>query len=582
MDPNFLNDMELFPRSNQPNTEPLSAGAVPPTSSDGSLWNPSIALGVSDEATPGLSYAQQNQGGMPYGAGGSSRPPFPVTTIPAPAPAGRKRDGRGRKRAKVDSDASALESADYWIHLDDDDLDNRLGGSFEIDFSGRRNETKQFTRPMPAFYTMGSTPGLGTGLYTTANLSLLRGNDFIDDAALDNALSEDEDGWDSLNLTDQLSKIETEPPAEVPPREGLYSTPLSWEKPQLGLPSDPMLSGFSPNTPLLSDMEQKNLLAIALNTNRPPPANFGPGFGTGFGFGYGYDVLGNGFPTLGADTLLESLGAPNLGDLSRPLEQPRPIPQPPFQSQAPMAPSSQTPLTKARDQSSGLPQSQPPQTARSQQQGQQRQQGQQAQKQPLHDRERQGPPSQSQQPPSKLESSTPAQSTSQPQQSHPPESKRGIRGQAQTQEPTTAEKTTESSSQPVDTEQEDKSKEKAKPGDRAAHNDIERKYRMNLKDRISELRDCVPALRTINEEGLEEDEGSAAAQALPKVSKGTVLTKATEYIHVLERRNKAIMREHQELSRRLQAFEQLLNATARQPFPMPSYSRALFDPRGFC
>lgn len=63
---------------------------------------------------------------------------------------------------------------------------------------------------------------------------------------------------------------------------------------------------------------------------------------------------------------------------------------------------------------------------------------------------------------------------------------------------------------------------------------------------------------------------------------GTVLTKATEYIHVLERRNKAIMREHQELSRRLQAFEQLLNATARQPFPMPSYSRTLFDPRGFC
>jgi hypothetical protein len=64
--------------------------------------------------------------------------------------------------------------------------------------------------------------------------------------------------------------------------------------------------------------------------------------------------------------------------------------------------------------------------------------------------------------------------------------------------------------------------------------------------------------------------------------KGTVLTKATEYIHYLERRNRAIMKEHQELARRLQAFEQLLNATARQPYLMPNHSRTLFDPRGFC
>jgi len=63
---------------------------------------------------------------------------------------------------------------------------------------------------------------------------------------------------------------------------------------------------------------------------------------------------------------------------------------------------------------------------------------------------------------------------------------------------------------------------------------------------------------------------------------GTILTKATEYIHYLERRNKAIAQEHLELSRRLQAFEQLLNATARASYTMPNYSRTLFDPRGFC
>jgi hypothetical protein len=63
---------------------------------------------------------------------------------------------------------------------------------------------------------------------------------------------------------------------------------------------------------------------------------------------------------------------------------------------------------------------------------------------------------------------------------------------------------------------------------------------------------------------------------------GAVLTKATEYIHYLEKRNKQIMQKHRELSQRLQAFEQLLSATARPQYLMPTYSRTLFDPRGFC
>lgn len=61
-----------------------------------------------------------------------------------------------------------------------------------------------------------------------------------------------------------------------------------------------------------------------------------------------------------------------------------------------------------------------------------------------------------------------------------------------------------------------------------------------------------------------------------------MLTKATEYIHQLEKRNKQIMLEHQNLSRRLQAFEQLLAAQARPTFRVPDYSRTLFDPRAFC
>lgn len=63
---------------------------------------------------------------------------------------------------------------------------------------------------------------------------------------------------------------------------------------------------------------------------------------------------------------------------------------------------------------------------------------------------------------------------------------------------------------------------------------------------------------------------------------GTVLTKATEYISYLEKKNRAIMLQHQQLSRRLAAFEQLLSQTARPTFQMPNYSRTLFDPRAFC
>lgn len=65
----------------------------------------------------------------------------------------------------------------------------------------------------------------------------------------------------------------------------------------------------------------------------------------------------------------------------------------------------------------------------------------------------------------------------------------------------------------------DKGKEKVKPGDRTAHNDIERKYRTNLKDKIAELRDAVPALHSIPDDpGAEEGESASNARA-PKVSK---------------------------------------------------------------
>lgn len=156
MDPNLLNRLDFFSGPNsqdmdslsQPNAETSSAGAAMPGSNDGSLWDPSLGLGMSDEVNPAFLYAQPNQGGVLYGSfGGPSRAPRPADAIQMAA-VGRRRDGQhDRKRTRVGgSEAAALDSVDYWIHLDDDDQDSRLGGSFEIDFSRGRNEMTNFTR----------------------------------------------------------------------------------------------------------------------------------------------------------------------------------------------------------------------------------------------------------------------------------------------------------------------------------------------------------------------------------------------------------------------------------------------------
>ncbi|RYP15594.1 hypothetical protein DL765_005632 [Monosporascus sp. GIB2] len=124
----------------------------------------------------------------------------------------------------------------------------------------------------------------------------------------------------------------------------------------------------------------------------------------------------------------------------------------------------------------------------------------------------------------------------------------------------------------------EKPKEKPKSSDRAAHNDIERKYRTNLKDRIAELRDAIPSLRAIPEDG----DDMTSTRVAPKVSKGTVLSKATEYIHQLERRNRSMAQKNEELARRLQAFEQLVGATAAgQTWPPQPFGAPIFNPSPF-
>lgn len=256
----------------------------------------------------------------------------------------------------------------------------------------------------------------------------------MDDSALDYALSEEGDitaeDFGSMNLADQMSQIETIPPSEIPPREGLYSTPLSWEKPQPGLRLDSLMSMQHPQQ--LNEDEQRRLIAIAMNAG-PVMGGLGSGqFGQTNG-SRGYVAGGGLHATLGSGLTLGSLGGfGGLGGLG------------------------------------GLGMGQITDDA------------------PL------------------LRPETPA--VAKPPQPPQPRLSRTNTGQ------------TDSKGKGKERESDLDAKGKGKSGDRTAHNDIERKYRTNLKDKIAELRDAVPALRTIQEGVVDEGESSAPGSR-PKVSK---------------------------------------------------------------
>jgi hypothetical protein len=144
-------------------------------------------------------------------------------------------------------------------------------------------------------------------------------------------------------------------------------------------------------------------------------------------------------------------------------------------------------------------------------------------------------------------------------------------------------------STPSDQEDEDgsppPSSGNGRPVKKTAHNMIEKRYRTNLNDKIAALRDSVPSLRVMSKKNSRGEEmheylqGLTPAHRLNKVCplplpfpffvlangwlKATVLSKATEYIAHLEKRNKYLVKENAALKSRVDAFEILV--MARQP-----------------
>ncbi|KAJ6788362.1 hypothetical protein PWT90_02898 [Aphanocladium album] len=120
------------------------------------------------------------------------------------------------------------------------------------------------------------------------------------------------------------------------------------------------------------------------------------------------------------------------------------------------------------------------------------------------------------------------------------------------------------SSEPDD---DDDAEDDDKPVKKTAHNMIEKRYRTNINDKIAALRDSVPSLRIMSKSARGEDttqdrEELHGLTPAHKLNKATVLSKATEYIRHLEKRNTRLLDENNAMQARIAAFEKLFMAGA--------------------
>lgn len=118
-----------------------------------------------------------------------------------------------------------------------------------------------------------------------------------------------------------------------------------------------------------------------------------------------------------------------------------------------------------------------------------------------------------------------------------------------------------------------------RPGEKkTTHNMIEKRYRNNLNDKIAALRDAVPSLRNVGRKvsEVENNDNEDLEGLVPahKLNKATVLAKATEYIHHLEKHKARQAREIGELRARLMSYERMVTAghqSFHPPFAPPEH-----------
>lgn len=118
--------------------------------------------------------------------------------------------------------------------------------------------------------------------------------------------------------------------------------------------------------------------------------------------------------------------------------------------------------------------------------------------------------------------------------------------------------------------------------EKTSHNMIEKRYRTNINDKILALRDCVPSLRCVVTGGTRPNEDLDGLTPASKLNKATVLTKATEYIFHLQKRNALLMKELNE-ARQAQGvatmdMQMMPNMGGMPPNVMPAYPQPQHNP----
>lgn len=270
-----------------------------------------------------------------------------------------------------------------------------------------------------------STPGLGSGLYSTSTAPF-REEDFFDDSAFEQVLSDDEEMFESTakpyQKTTQLEDASASQQS-LNSDSALFNRSQGSDKFQPGLRFAPtvknaprqMRRSVGAQGSEMDIEEQKRFLEEAISSGRIPGALIPPnGFGIGFGAGMG----------------------------CRPPQE--------FEHQ-PLSPSSKPGEGQGKSRSTA--------------------------------------------------------SARNSEASEEPESKRPTKRAASTTTKASGSRKPSSAGAP-----------KVRSADRIAHNDVERKYRTNLKDKIAELRAAVPALHTSG--GDDSEDGTASGtQSNAKISK---------------------------------------------------------------